>query len=345
MIADDCGKSEMCGACRRKVRDYTAADFRMAKGSAMTAPRYDVLGIGNAIVDVLARTDDAFLRQHGLVKGAMTLIDAERAEALYGAMGPGIEISGGSAANTLAGVASLGGRAAYIGKVRDDQLGAVFRHDIRAAGVAFDSAPALDGASTARCLVLVTPDAQRTMQTYLGACVELGPDDVTPDLVAAAQITYLEGYLWDKAAAKDAFRKAMDIAHGGARKVALTLSDPFCVERHRAEFLELAERHVDILFANEAEIVALYQAKGFADAVAQVRAHRHRVVVVTRSARRPLRRRLPLRGDAWPRPGELRTHRLDRRGRNHRAFRRPPGGLARCPCSRKITQLTQAYRR
>lgn len=251
----------------------------------MTEPRYDVLGIGNAIVDVLARTDEVFLGEHGLVKGAMTLIDAARAEALYAAMGPGIEISGGSAANTLAGVASLGGRAAYIGKVRDDQLGAVFRHDIRAAGVAFDSAPALDGASTARCLVLVTPDAQRTMQTYLGACVELGPDDVMPDLVASAQVTYLEGYLWDKAAAKDAFRKAMRVARDSGRKVSLTLSDPFCVERHRAEFLELAERHVDILFANEAEIIALYQAKDFAAAMAQVRAHRRRVVVLTRSAK------------------------------------------------------------
>ncbi len=251
----------------------------------MAAPAYDVLGIGNAIVDVLARADEAFLGKHGLVKGAMTLIDAERAEALYAAMGPGIEISGGSAANTLAGIASLGGRAAYIGKVRDDQLGDVFRHDIRAAGVAFDSAPSRDGASTARCLVLVTPDAQRTMQTYLGACVELGPDDVTQDRVAAAQVTYLEGYLWDKAAAKDAFRKAMRIARKAGRKVSLTLSDPFCVERHRAEFLELAERRVDILFANEAEIIALYRAKSFADAMAQLRAHRRRVAVLTRSAK------------------------------------------------------------
>ena len=251
----------------------------------MAAPGYDVLGIGNAIVDVLARADDAFLVKHGLVKGAMTLIDAERAEALYAAMGPGIEISGGSAANTLAGVASLGGRAAYIGKVRDDQLGQVFRHDIRAAGVAFDSTPSRDGASTARCLILVTPDAQRTMQTYLGACAELGPDDVTQDRVAAAQVTYLEGYLWDKAAAKDAFRKAMRLARDSGRKVSLTLSDPFCVERHRAEFLDLAERHVDILFANEAEIIALYQARNFADAMAQLRAHRRRVAALTRSAK------------------------------------------------------------
>jgi sugar/nucleoside kinase (ribokinase family) len=253
----------------------------MAKESAQV----DVVGIGNAIVDVLARTQDSFLAAHRLTKGAMTLIDAERAEALYAAMGPGIECSGGSAANTMAGLASLGARAAYIGKVRDDQLGAVFRHDIRAAGVAFDTSAAMDGPATARCLIFVTPDAQRTMQTYLGACVELGPDDVAAELVAAAKVTYLEGYLWDKAAAKDAFRKAMRVARESGRKVALTLSDPFCVERHRAEFLALAESHVDILFANEAEITALYQVKSFAEALATVRTHRHRIAVLTRSHR------------------------------------------------------------
>ncbi len=251
----------------------------------MTRAPYDVVGIGNAIVDVIAKTDEAFLAAHGLVKGAMTLIDAKRADRLYAAMGPGIECSGGSAANTMAGVASLGGRAAYIGKVRNDQLGTVFRHDIGAVGVAFETPPAEDGPATARCLVLVTPDAQRTMQTYLGACVELGPDDVAEGLIAGAKVTYLEGYLWDKPAAKVAFRKAVKLAHAAGQKVALTLSDPFCVERHRAEFLDLAENHVDILFANEAEITALYETGSFEDALTIVRRRPHRIAVLTRSAK------------------------------------------------------------
>jgi sugar/nucleoside kinase (ribokinase family) len=249
----------------------------------MTQTDYDVVCIGNAIVDVLAKADDAFLKGNRLTKGAMTLIDAGKAELLYSAMGPGVEISGGSAANTAAGVASLGGRAGYIGKVCDDQLGAVFRHDIRAAGVTFASAPAKEGPPTARCLIFITPDAQRTMQTYLGACVELGPDDVPEKTIASAQITYLEGYLWDKDAAKEAFRKAVQIAHGAGRKVALTLSDSFCVERHRDEFRDLVDNHVDIVFANQHEIESLYQVKDVESAVAHLGAKKGRTTVITRS--------------------------------------------------------------
>ena len=237
----------------------------------MTDATLNVVGIGNAMVDVLARADDAFLETHGLAKGAMTLVDAAQSNALYDAMGPGVEISGGSAGNTMAGIAALGGKGAFIGKVRDDQLGGVFGHDIRAAGVPFDTPAAIDGASTARCLVIVTPDAQRTMCTYLGACVELGPDDVDEALIAAAEITYLEGYLWDPPSAKQAFRKALGIAHTNGRRVALTLSDPFCVDRHRAEFRELAAEHIDILFANEAEIISLYEVDDFDAALQRVR--------------------------------------------------------------------------
>jgi sugar/nucleoside kinase (ribokinase family) len=231
----------------------------------------DVVGLGNAIVDVIAHAEDAFLAAEGMAKGAMTLIEAERAETLYARMGPGVESSGGSAANTMAGIAALGGRAAFIGKVKDDQLGAIFAHDIRAAGVAFRTRPARGGAPTARCLIFVTPDAQRTMNTYLGASVELGPEDVDEALIAAAQVTYLEGYLWDRPRAKDAFRKAARIAHEAGRKVALTLSDPFCVERHRAEFQELVRGPVDILFANEAEIRALWQVRDFDAALSATR--------------------------------------------------------------------------
>ncbi|MFQ5785425.1 MAG: adenosine kinase [Alphaproteobacteria bacterium] len=239
----------------------------------MTEPALDVVGIGNAIVDVLVRADDAFLAEHGLVKGAMALIDAERAEFLYDRMGPGIEVSGGSAANTLAGLAACGGRGAFVGMVRDDMLGRVFAHDIRALGLGFDTPPATDGPPTARCLVFVTPDAQRTMCTYLGACVELGPDDIDEALIADARITYLEGYLWDPPGAKQAFRKAHRIAHEHGRRVALTLSDPFCVDRHRAEFRELVADHTDVLFANEAEIVSLYQVEDFDAALQAVRSH------------------------------------------------------------------------
>jgi sugar/nucleoside kinase (ribokinase family) len=234
----------------------------------MSQARHDVVGIGNAIVDVIAHAEDRFLAAESMAKGAMTLIEADRAEALYARMGPGIEMSGGSAANSMAGLAALGGRAAFIGKVRDDQLGAIFAHDIRAAGVTFRTAPAKAGPPTARCLIFVTPDAQRTMNTYLGASVELGPEDVEEELIAAAQVTYLEGYLWDRPRAKEAFRKAARIAHEAGAKVALTLSDPFCVERHRAEFQELVKGPVDILFANEAEIRALWQVGDFDAALA-----------------------------------------------------------------------------
>jgi sugar/nucleoside kinase (ribokinase family) len=234
----------------------------------MSQTRHDVVGIGNAIVDVIAQADDAFLAAQSMAKGAMTLIEAKRAEELYGRMGPAVEMSGGSAANSMAGLASLGGRAAFIGKVKDDQLGAIFSHDIRAAGVSFQTPAAKDGPPTARCLIFVTPDAQRTMNTYLGACVELGPEDVEEALIASAQVTYLEGYLWDRPRAKDAFRKAARLAHEAGGKVALTLSDPFCVERHRAEFQELVKGPVDILFANEAEIRALWQVADFEAALA-----------------------------------------------------------------------------
>jgi sugar/nucleoside kinase (ribokinase family) len=232
---------------------------------------YDVLGICNAIVDVLAPAEDAFLEAHGMAKGAMTLIDAERAEELYAAMGSGTEASGGSAANTVAGVAALGGRACFIGKVRDDELGSIFAHDIRAIGVDFHSAPATSGAATARCLISVTPDAKRTMHTFLGACVDLGPEDVDEDLIAASAITYLEGYLWDPPGAKEAFIKAMGAARAAGRKVALSLSDGFCVDRHRDEFQDLVEHHVDLLFANEQEITSLYEVDDFNAAMQAVR--------------------------------------------------------------------------
>jgi sugar/nucleoside kinase (ribokinase family) len=249
----------------------------------MTQASIDVVGIGNAIVDVLAHAEEEFLTREGLAKGTMTLIDAPRAEALYQMMGPGIEASGGSAGNTMAGLASLGGRGAYIGKVRDDLLGQVFRHDIAATGVRFETPAAISGPGTARCLILVTPDGQRTMNTYLGACVELGPADIDPDIVAAAQITYLEGYLFDPPQAQEAFRKAAAIAHAARHKVALSLSDPFCVGRHRAAFRDLVDGHVDILFANEAEICSLYETEDFATAAAAVRGH-VAVAALTRSA-------------------------------------------------------------
>jgi sugar/nucleoside kinase (ribokinase family) len=220
---------------------------------------FDVVGVGNAIVDVISNVDEDFVRCHGLNKGSMTLIDEQRAVELYAAMPPGIEASGGSAANTMAGLASFGGRAAYIGKCRDDQLGDVFRHDMRASGVSYDVALGASGPSTARCLIQVTPDAQRTMNTFLGISALLSPDDVDDDLVASAGVVYCEGYLWDIDIAKQAIRKAMDIAHRAGRKVALTLSDSFCVDRHRAEWLDLIRERVDIVFANEAELTSLYQ--------------------------------------------------------------------------------------
>lgn len=242
----------------------------------------DVVGIGNAIVDVIARADDALLAREGLAKGSMQLIDAARAEALYAAMGPAMEMSGGSAGNTMAGIASLGGRGAYIGKVAADELGEVFAHDIRSIGVRFETEPLRQGAPTARSLILVTPDAQRTMNTFLGACVELGPEDIPRALIEAAQVTYLEGYLFDPPQAKAAFQKAAEFAHAAGRKVSLTLSDAFCVGRYRAEFLALIAGHVDILFANEAEITALYETKSFDAALASVRGHCE-IAALTRS--------------------------------------------------------------
>jgi sugar/nucleoside kinase (ribokinase family) len=249
----------------------------------MGATRYDVLGIGNAIVDVIARAEEDFLLKHGMRKGGMALIDETRAEAIYDAMGPAIETSGGSTANTIVGVAGLGARAAFIGKVKDDELGRAFAHDIRAAGVAFTTPPASDGPSTARCYVLVTPDGERTMNTYLGAAQDLHPADIDTDMIASSAIVYLEGYLWDPKNAKDAFLKAAKIAHEAERKVALTLSDAFCVDRWRDEFLQLMRsRTVDLIFANEAELQSLYQTADFDSAVAALRADID-VAVVTRS--------------------------------------------------------------
>jgi sugar/nucleoside kinase (ribokinase family) len=248
----------------------------------MTDSAIDVVGIGNAIVDVIANADDAFLIRQGLDKGAMRLIDEPTAERLYGEMGPGLECSGGSAANSMVALASLGARSAYIGKVKDDGLGRIFAHDIRASGVTFESRFATDGAATARCLILVTPDAQRTMNTYLGASTDFGPTDLEPALVGKASVTYLEGYLWDKPAAKEAFRQALRHAHDHGRKVALSLSDAFCVDRHRAEFRALVEQDIDILFANEAEICSLYQVDEFDKALQLVRGHCE-IAALTRS--------------------------------------------------------------
>ncbi|MEE8271851.1 MAG: adenosine kinase [Alphaproteobacteria bacterium] len=249
----------------------------------MTAT-HNVVGIGNAIVDILVHADDDFLVANGLTKGSMTLIDAARADELYGRMGPAIEISGGSAANTMAGVASLGGRAAYIGKICTDQLGEVFRHDIRAIGVDFETAPVVGAPPTARSLIVVTPDGQRTMNTMLGACVELGPADIDEPAITGAQVTYMEGYLWDKPTAKEAFLKAATIAHDAGRRVSLTLSDTFCVERHRDSFRDLVAGHVDILFGNDHEVMALYQVGSLDEAVDAVRGECE-VAAITRGAK------------------------------------------------------------
>jgi sugar/nucleoside kinase (ribokinase family) len=243
---------------------------------------FDVLGIGNAIVDVIARADDAFLAKHTLTKGSMMLIDEARAETLYGAMGPGIEVSGGSCGNTMAGVASFGGKGAYIGKVRNDQLGGVFGHDLRSIGVSFDTAAATGGPSTARCLILVTPDAQRTMNTYLGACTGLGPNDIDTKVVAAAQVTYVEGYLWDEPEAKKAVLKAFDTAHAAGKLVSITLSDSFCVDRYRDEFRALVRDKIDILFGNESEIKSLYQVDSFDKAMEAARKEA-KIAALTRS--------------------------------------------------------------
>ncbi len=244
-------------------------------------PTFDVVGIGNALVDVLTHESDDFVEANGLVRGAMTLIDTARAEELYAAMGAGIEVSGGSAANTISGIASFGGRAAYIGRVFDDQLGTVFAHDMRASGVVFRSAPATDGPPTGRCLIVVTPDAQRTMNTYLGSSEFFGPEHVDGELIAAAQVTFLEGYLFDRPEAKEAYWKASRVAHDAGRRVSLTLSDTFCVERHRGEWRDLVADQVDILFANEHEALALYEVDSFDEALAAARADVE-VAIITR---------------------------------------------------------------
>ena len=248
----------------------------------MSTAQFDVTAIGNAIVDVIAQSDDAFLDKHKLPKGAMNLIDTETAERLYGDMGPGKEASGGSAGNTIAGIAALGGRTAYIGKVAKDQLGDVFTHDMRAVGVTYDTTPLVGGLPTARSLIIVTPDAQRTMQTFLGATTQLGPEDVNMSYITASKVLYLEGYLWDQPRAKEAMRNAAIAAQKAGVKVAFTLSDSFCVARYRAEFLELVDKHVDIVFANEHEILSLYEVESFDDALQHVRGHCE-IAALTRS--------------------------------------------------------------
>ena len=231
----------------------------------------DVVGIGNAMVDVLAHADETFLAAHNLTKGAMTLVDADQSANIYQAMGQTVEMSGGSVGNTMAGLASLGGGGSYIGKVRNDQLGATFSRDLQSLGIDFSTPPALDGSPTARCLVIVTPDGQRSMATYLGACTELGPEDIDVDTIRSHSITYLEGYLWDAPQAMEAMVLAAQLARDAGRRVALTLSDSFCVDRHRDSFKELIREHVDILFANEDEVLSLYQVGDVHDAVEMVR--------------------------------------------------------------------------
>ena len=249
----------------------------------MCDPRFDVLAIGNAIVDILAYEDETFLTYHGLNKGTMSIVDDSTFKGIYAQIEPTNICSGGSAANSIVGIASLGGRGAFIGKIFDDHLGNKFRQDLRSNGVYFETPASKDGSGTATCVVLVTPDAERTMQTYLGACVELGPEDINVEDVAAAKVTFLEGYLWDPPAAKEAFLKAAHLAHHAGRKVALSLSDPFCVERHREDFVELVENHIDILFANEDEILSLYNMNTFEEALKAVQG-RCEIVALTRGA-------------------------------------------------------------
>jgi sugar/nucleoside kinase (ribokinase family) len=249
----------------------------------MPQAEIDVLTIGNAIVDVLAKVDDAFVEKNGLVKGSMNLIDEARAEELYASMGPAIEISGGSAGNTAAGVASFGGKAAYFGKVKADQLGSIYAHDMRGQGVRFESKAATDGPATARSFILVTPEGERTMNTYLGACVNLNASDVDEKIVSAAKVTYMEGYLWDKPEAKEAFKLAAKLARKAGRLASITLSDSFCVERHRDSFLELIRNDIDIVFANETELKSLYITQSFDGALQALRKDCN-IAVVTRGA-------------------------------------------------------------
>jgi sugar/nucleoside kinase (ribokinase family) len=248
----------------------------------MAANRFDVVGLGSAIVDVLTTEDDSFLAEHGMTKGAMALIDEETAHRLYDALGPAREVSGGSIGNTIAGIAGLGGTPAFIGKVRDDQLGEIYAHDIRSVGVHFDNVPATAGPPTARCLIVVTPDAERTLNTYLGIAGQLGPDDIDEAIVSSAEIVLVEGYLWDVESAKEALVKAMDLAHAAGNRTALSLSDSFCVDRFRDEFKGLVDERVDVLFANEAEITSLYEVDDFDAALAEVRG-RCELACLTRS--------------------------------------------------------------
>jgi sugar/nucleoside kinase (ribokinase family) len=244
---------------------------------------HDVVGIGNAIVDIIGRCDDGFLAQHGCTKGSMQLVDAAAIAKLYEATGPAVEISGGSVANTMVGIASLGGRAGFIGKTANDDFGKIFAHDIRAAGVTFATRPAPKGSEpTGRCLVLVTPDGQRTMSTFLGVSPQLSGGEVDAELIRSARIVYLEGYLFDRPKAKAAFRQAAQIAASAGRQVALSLSDPFCVDRHRREFLDLIRSAIDILFANEAEITSLYQTSSFEEAARRAAADT-KLAALTRS--------------------------------------------------------------
>jgi len=277
----------------------------------MSVHHFDVIGLGNAIVDVIAPVDEEFLVKEHLHKGSMQLVDEARAQTLYEAMSAATIVSGGSAANTIAGLASLGGKGAFVGKIAADEAGRAFAHDIRATGVHFSTEPAVDGPSTARCLVLVTPDGQRTMSTYLGACQNLTPADIDVAEVKASRILYLEGYLWDPPAAKQAFLEASDIAHAAGREVALTLSDVFCVDRHQQEFLALMrDGVVDILFANESELHALYQTADFSTAIAALR-RENVLAAVTRSEKGAL----VVRGDAtWEVPAAPIDHLVDTTG-------------------------------
>ena len=318
---------------------------------------YDVVGIGNALVDVIAHAPDTFVDDHGLVKGSMNLVDTDRAVHLYQALGSAVEMSGGSAANTMCGVASFGGRAAYIGKVTDDDLGQVFGHDLLAVGVQFRPGGHRNDVPTGRCIIVVTPDAERTMNTFLGASSLLGVDDVDDEAVAAAKLLYMEGYLFDRGEAKAAFRHAAGVAHEAGGMVSLTLSDPFCVDRHRHDFRELVSDEVDLLFGNDVELISLYQTDTFDEAIAELRQHCQFAAITTGAAgsviitgddviavqaqpvrrvvdttqpgmssaghryRRSLRRRFPVRRHDGPLAAGVRSTGLDRRVGGHLARR------------------------
>ena len=275
----------------------------------MAGPTYDVVGIGNALVDVISNEDDRFLADQGLVKGSMVLIDERRATDLYASMGVGTEMSGGSAANTVAGVASFGGTAAFVGTVHDDELGRVFAHDLGSNHVAFPAKPASDGPPTGRCLIVVTPDAERTMSTYLGAGAALGPEHIDPAVIGDAKVVYLEGYLFDTPEAKEAYRHASRLAHEAGGKVALTLSDSFCVQRHLDEWAALVDDQVDVLFGNEDEVQVLC-GTGFDEALRRLQG-RVEVAVVTRGAAGSV---LVTADDVVEVPAEHVTHVVDTTG-------------------------------